>query len=125
MGCGCSDKHQRRMRNRVTVQKKDPNATAEASGHVDWSNDSNWIPVGNFRCHIITRGGRERWRFNQVEPTVERMIEFRSNKTTRLFTPEYRCKFKQDDRTLVWEFVAAFDRDADRQYVEVHCTSAN
>jgi len=111
-----------KLRHRVTIEKPNPSATADAAGHIDLSDNANWIPVASRKANILTRGGSEKWRFNQVTAEVTRMFQLRSDPATRRIQPRWRIKWFQDGTAKYADIATAFDVDGAKKIVEVHCT---
>lgn len=124
MKCGDNCEAMPRYPHWVLVQKPNDSASTNAAGHIDLTDNANWLPVAKLKCRIITRGGAERWRFNQVAAEVSRIVEIRSNKTARTIQSRWRLKFIEDGRVRIFDIEAAFDVDGNKQLVEVHCTEA-
>lgn len=116
MKCECSP----RMRNSLTIQAPNDSATAGASGHIDLSNDANWLTKDTRKCHIFTRGGAEKWRFNQVEAEVSRIVHFKYGPLTRQINPRWRLVYRDGSTDKKWDIATAFDVDGQHKTIEVH-----
>ena len=110
------------MKNRVTIQEPDPNATAGDGGTVDLSVATNWRDKDSRPCHIFTRSGAEKWRFNQVSAEISRIVHLHRDSLTRQITPDWRLKFMDGATAKYWDIATAFDVDEAHKTIEVHCT---
>ena len=120
MKCACAP----RMTSRLFIQKPNDGATKDAAGLINLSDDANWIAVGDRACHVFTRGGSERWRFNQVAAEVERIVQFQYSPLTKQIQPRWRLRKRDGGTWKAWDIATAFVVDDARKIVEVHCTEA-
>lgn len=104
------------MRQSVSLQQLKDTLTADAAGHVDETAATSWQTVGTRKCKVLTRGGVEGYRFNQVQAEVTHIVELRSDSLTRTIAPTWRLLL--DGRTL--DITAAFDPDNMRQRIQVN-----
>lgn len=103
------------------LQKPKDSATADAAGHIDLSDDANWITVGKQWAKIITRDGAERWRFKQVEAEVNRIVEMPCNSITSAMTPRWRLKHQEGSRTITSDVAYAVNKDSGDITIQVGC----
>lgn len=103
-----------RLTSRVTIEK--PGGTAGEDGHVDLTNNANWIPMGSRAAAFKTRGGAEARRFNQVGAEVTHLIEMRYGPLTRQIGPSWRLRMGQRK----FNIVSAYDVDEGHRTVLVH-----
>ncbi|MCA9052987.1 MAG: head-tail adaptor protein, partial [Planctomycetaceae bacterium] len=66
---------------------------------------------------IKTRGGRESYRFNQVQAEVSHLFEFRWDSLTKDVGPSWRIK--HDER--YFDITAAYDVDEQHAVVRCEC----
>lgn len=110
------------MKSRVTIQAPNDSATPNARGLIDLNDDANWITKGSRRCNIYTRGGTERWRFNQAAAEVERQLEMNRDSLTRQINPRWRLLYQDGSTTRKWGISKAVDVDAMHKTIMVDCT---
>lgn len=67
------------------VQK--PSTAVDSFGHVD---DDVWIAMGGIRGRVITRGGRESYRFKHVEATVDMLVMTPFTSISKIPLPTWR-----------------------------------
>lgn len=108
------------MKSRVTIQAPKDTATPGAGGHIDLSDDANWLTKDTRKCSIFTRGGSEGWRFRQVEAEVSRIVELKRDSLTRQITPRWRLLYQDGATTRKWDIATAFDVDDQHKTIEVH-----
>lgn len=78
---------------KVTVQKLDPNASADAHGVVDQTNDANWITHCKLWCAVQSKGGREFWKVDQVNADVSHAWRTQYSSEANAITPEMRLSY--------------------------------
>lgn len=71
-------------------------ATPDASGHVDETDDSNWIVIARRWCKLTPRGSREFFRGQQVAAEITHQVTMRFDSESRRFTTGNQLKM--DDR---------------------------
>lgn len=121
MTCACPAMPPR-MTSRLQIQKPNDGATPDAAGHVELSDDANWISVGSRPCNVFTRGGSEKWRFNQVSAEISRIVHFQYGPLAKQIQPRWRLR-KNDSGTMkAWDVATAFIVDDAKKIIEVHCT---
>lgn len=64
----------RKYRNPVTVEYVNPDATGDANGFVDETDDSNWIEFTTGWAEIHATGGREVWRAQQIQASATHLL---------------------------------------------------
>ena len=102
---------------RVTLQKPNPTATPDASGHVDLSQDVNWTTVKAVYGTPKTRGGRENFLFNQVQAEVSSIWDFKYSGVTKQIEPTWRLALG----TRRLNISAVFDVDERREIIRCYC----
>lgn len=117
MKCACPA-NAPRMASRLTIQK--PSTTPDSAGHVDLSQDSNWIDVGSRSCNILTRGGRESRVFDQVQADVSMIVEMNRDSLTKTIIPKWRLKLG----TRRFNITAAYDVDEQHRTIRIEATEA-
>lgn len=99
---------------RVGIQRI--NGTADAAGHIDLTSDDSWTTVGKRWAQIITRGGKENYRFNEVKADVVALVEMRSDSLTRSVTSRDRLTLG----SRILDIDAAYDMNEAREKVVCH-----
>jgi len=89
----------------VVIRKPDPEATRDASGRVDLSDDKNWTTHAHRFARFVNQAGREFFQAQQVQADVTDIVELFYDKETASITPTYRLEF--DDRKL--EILSVFN----------------
>lgn len=104
------------MNHRVQIER--PGGTAQAGGHVDLTDDSNWQHVDGRWAAFTTRGGKEGRVFDQVQAEVTHIIALRHDALTRQIDPTWRIRM--GDRKF--NIRAAYDVDEAGETVRIEAT---
>ena len=92
MRCECPSKSApNKYRYWITVQSV--TGTADASGHIDLSDDSNWSSAGTIKGNFLSRGGREGKIFDQVQVEASHIVETPSTPFSRAINETQRLQF--------------------------------
>lgn len=95
--------------------------TADASGHIDLEDSTNWTTLGTAWSHSFkSRGGREYYLFREIQADVSCIVDFQYDSITRQLGPT--CKLVSGSRTL--EIVAAYDLDNAHCLIRCECREA-
>lgn len=76
---------------RITIQRLA--GTPDAAGHIDGTKNANWSTYAAAWATTQTRGGREFWKVQQVESTVDTVFRCPWTKTLEQATPDMRILF--------------------------------
>lgn len=79
-----------RLSNRVIVKRPNENATADAGGQIDLSDETNWRIACQRWCQILPRGSREFQRQNQIGEDVTHLIRFRYDNESKKFKTTWK-----------------------------------
>ena len=82
-----------KLRHRVTLQKIDSSATADAAGHIDESADATWVTHFTCWAQVIPKGAREFFGGQQVQADVTHQVVVRSCTETRAITAAMRMRY--------------------------------
>ena len=105
---------------KVTVKKVDPNATADAHGHVDKSDASNWIQQSKQFCRTETKGGREFWKVDQVNAEVNCVFWCPYSTEAIAITPEMQIHWEGN----TYEIASVVDVDLAHEEIEIQTVRA-
>lgn len=89
MKCDCPETPV--FRHTLTVEK--PGTTVDAAGHVDLTDDANWVTVGNVRASFKTKGGREWFVFKQTQAETTLVADMPATTISRAIIPKWRLRF--------------------------------
>lgn len=116
MKCECSTKQRTRYRHWITVESI--SGTADASGHIDLSVSSNWSSAGKIKGNFISRGGRESFKYDQVQVDASHIVETPSTTFSRSINETYRLSFN----SRIYNILLADDVDQARETVRLYLT---
>lgn len=114
--CTCDEIGSRQ--HRVTIER--PKTTQDGAGHVDLTQDSNWLEAGKRWSSMATRGGRESRVFDQVQAEVSHIIEVPYDSLTKTIVPKWRLKMG----TRRLNITAAYDVDEQHRTIRVEAIEA-
>jgi SPP1 family predicted phage head-tail adaptor len=100
---------------KITVQRL--TGTADAAGHVDGNTDANWTVYAIAWATAQTRGGREFWKVQQVESTVDTVFRCPWTRALEQSTPAMRINY---DGTI-YEILSVVNVDLADDIVEFQC----
>lgn len=86
------------LNNRVLVKRPNENATRDAGGDVDLSDEGNWRIECQRWCQILPRGSREFQRQQQIGEDITHLIRFRYDNQSRKFKTTW--KIQSGERVL-------------------------
>lgn len=89
--------------------------TPDAHGHVDLTTNANWSIYATAYCKVMTKGGREFWKVQQVNADTEQAWTAQWSKTLDGVTPDMRLEFEGK----VYEILTAFDIDMNNDEVRI------
>ena len=98
---------------KVTIQRLV--GTADAHGHVDLTTGSNWQTYATAFCKVITKGGREFWKVQQVNANTDQAWTTQWTKTLDGVTPDMRLIYEGN----TYEILAATDIDMDHEEIQI------
>lgn len=107
-----------RYDHRVVIQR--PTGTADAHGHVDLTADANWSNYAVAYCSVVSKGGREFWKVQQVNADVSHVWKTAWSRTIAAMTTDMR---------LIWEgakyeILSVIDIDLAHQEIEIQTRRA-
>lgn len=97
----------------VTI--KQATGTPDAHGHIDLTTASNWSIYATAYCKVITKGGREFWKVQQVNADSEQAWTAQWSKTLQGVTPDMRLEFEGN----VYEILTAFDVNMEHDEMQI------
>jgi len=98
---------------KVTIQRLV--GTADAHGHVDLTTGSNWQTYATAFCKVITKGGREFWKVQQVNANTDQAWTTQWTKTLDGVTPDMRLIYEGN----TYEILAATDVDMNHEEIQI------
>ena len=105
----CSDAYSKR----ITVERL--SGTADAYGHVDNTADANWMEYCQSFAMVVSKGGREFWKVQQVSADVSHVWKCPWSKTLGNATPDMRLIHEG----IVYEILSVIDIDLAHDQIEI------
>lgn len=106
---------------RVTIQKPRTDATADAAGHVDLTDETNWEQHCVRHARFLSHAGREFFNAKQTQADLSEIVEVFYDGDTRTITPKMRLKMRE---TRYLNIAAAYNVEERNKTVRIHCTEA-
>ncbi len=100
---------------KITVQRLA--GTADLAGHINGNTDANWTTYATAWATAQTRGGREFWKVQQVESTVDTVFRCPWTRALEQATPAMRINY---DGTI-YEILSVVNVDLADDIVEFQC----
>lgn len=95
MKCGpCGGGTAKKLDKQVTVKRIKTGLTPDAAGHIDETNEANWITYGTFYCEIVTKGSREFFRGEQVNADITHQITIRHSTSSAGITTSMKLVYQ-------------------------------
>jgi SPP1 family predicted phage head-tail adaptor len=94
--------------------------TADAHGQVEQTTNSNWSLFCSAWCSVISKGGREFWKVQQVNADVSHVWKTMWSKTAANITPKMRLIHEG----LTYEILSAVDIDLAHRQIEIQTKRA-
>jgi SPP1 family predicted phage head-tail adaptor len=110
----CVNKYNRK----ITVQQL--SGSADAHGHIDNTDNSNWSTYTTAFAEVLSKGGREFWKVDRVEADVSHVWRCPYNSTLTAATPDMRLI--HDSTT--YEILSVIDIDLEHEEVEIQTRRA-
>ncbi len=104
----------------LKVTFETPSGTADAHGHIDLTNLSNWSSFSSAWAKCVSKGGREFWKVNQVNADVSHVWYVAYDSSLDAITPDDRLIYDQTR----YEIIAAFNIDNANLEYEIHTKRA-
>lgn len=104
-----------RMRHRFVV--KQLAGTADAAGHVDESDASNWETYARLSAAIVAKSSREFWGADQAQADVTHQLTFRWGRTYDAISPAMRLTSGDKTYNLSGP---PFDPDGNRRILKLN-----
>jgi head-tail adaptor len=98
---------------RVTIRQAV--GTPDAHGHIDLTTASNWSIYATAYCKVITKGGREFWKVQQVNADTEQAWTAQWSPTLQEVTPDMRLEYDGN----VYEILSAIDVNMDHEEIQI------
>lgn len=89
--------------------------TADAHGHIDLTTNANWSIYATAYCKVITKGGREFWKVQQVNADSEQAWTAQWSTTLQEVTPDMRLEYDGN----VYEILSAIDVNMDHEEIQI------
>lgn len=105
---------------KVKIQKPSTTATADAHGHVDLTSDANWQNVISPFCSVISKGGREFWKVQQVNADVSYVWTSQWSRTLEACTTDHRLICDG----VAYEILAVINVDLANQEIQIQTRRA-
>jgi len=102
------------------VQVQQSNATADAHGHVDETDESNWDHYTSTYAAVQTKGGREFWKVDQVAADVSHVWMCPWSETLAAATPKMRVVYDSQN----YEILSVIDIDEAHNEIEIQTRRA-
>lgn len=104
---------------KVTIEQLATTA-ADAHGHIDKTQDSNWLIYCRAWCAVQSKGGREFWKVQQVQADVSHVWFSQWSALLSTATTDMRLKYDGE----VYEILSVIDVDLDRKEVQIQTRKA-
>lgn len=105
----------RRYLNRVTIQRVVPASDVDAHGHVNTQVDTAWEEYTTAFCDVVSKGGREFWKVDQVTADVDHVWWTGWTQLLDAATPDMRLVW--EGRT--YEILAVIDVDLRHKEIQI------
>ena len=89
--------------------------TADAAGHVDPTTDANWTTYANSYASVVTKGGKEFWKVQQVNADVDQSWRMPWSRSIAAATPDMRLIYED----VTYEILSVVDVDLAHKEVEI------
>lgn len=103
----------------ITIERLKPNQAQDVAGHYRESLDSSWETYAKAYAKITTKGGREFWKINRVEDTVDTVFHCLYSKEMDTVTTKMRVRY----RDKVYNILSAINVDLSDQEIEIQSRS--
>jgi hypothetical protein len=94
--------------------------TEDAHGHIDLTDDSNWSEYVASYASVVTKGGREFWKKDTVDATVDQVWACPYSKSLAAATPDMRLV----NESVTYEIMSVIDIDLAHQEVQIQTKRA-
>ena len=81
-------------RHPVVIERESPVSEQDNVGHVDLSDDSNWTKFLSTRARVMTVGGREFVRAQQIRADLSSLLRIRYSTRAAQITSQMRIRHK-------------------------------
>lgn len=108
MATKCTDNYNKKVRIEHLA------GTEDAHGFIDQSKAANWSKYADAWCRVVSRNGREFWKIQQVNDTVDYVWWARYSKTLETITPDMRLVY--DGK--IYEILSVIDIDLAHEEVQ-------
>lgn len=80
----------REYRHKVRIEQVNPNATGDANGFVDQTDNDNWIRFADRWASVFNKGGREVYRAQQVQADATHVVRMPFDRMLEKATTQMR-----------------------------------
>lgn len=109
MAAKCNDNYNKKVR----IERL--RGTEDAHGFIDQSDDSNWSKYCDAWCRVVSKNGREFWKVQQVNDTVDYVWWARYSKQLADATPDMRIVYDG----FVYEILSVIDLDLEHNEIQM------
>jgi len=110
----CTDNYNKKVRIEQLT------GTDDAHGFVDQSKDANWSKYADAWCRVMSRNGKEFWKVQQVNDTVDYVWWCRYSKQMEQATPDMRMVYDGN----VYEILSVIDIDLEHCEIQLQTRRA-
>lgn len=103
---------------RITIERLA--GTADAAGHIDPTTDANWTSYAASFASVQTKGGREFWKVQQTDATVDHVWLCPWSRTLAATTPDMRLICED----VTYEILSVIDIDLAHMEIEIQTRKA-
>ena len=107
----------RQYRYKITVEQVNPNASGDANGVVDQTDDDNWIRFAQRWATVFNKGGREVYRAQQVQTNASHVVRMPFDSLAETITTEMRIVHGGQKLNVI----SVSDVIGDRRELEIVC----
>lgn len=75
-----------------TYTLEQPAGTADDGGHVDLTDNANWVPLGDVKVWFLSQDSREFYREQQVQSNITHVAQCRYSARTSAIKPVHRLR---------------------------------
>ena len=94
--------------------------TADAHGHIDNTDDSNWSQYVVSYASVMTQGGKEFWKVDKVDSTVDQVWKCPYSKALAAATTKMRLV----NESVTYEIFSVIDIDLAHQEIQIQTRRA-
>jgi len=110
----------RQYRHKIIVEQVNPNASGDANGVVDRTDDDNWIRFAQRWATVFNRGGREVYRAQQVQTNASHVVRTPFDSLAETITTEMRIAYGGQKLNVI----SVSDVTGERRELEIICEAS-